>query len=90
METGRKTAENLLLLHRDKLDLVAQTLLEREKITGAEFDAIMRGETLPPVETDASAPQPDAPATEDAAGDPIVDAEELAAELRPQDEDTKA
>ncbi len=90
VETGRKTAENLLLLHRDKLDLVAQTLLEREKITGAEFDAIMRGETLPPVETDAPAPQPDAQATEDAAGDPIVDAEELAAELRPQDEDTKA
>ena len=37
-------AKNILREHRDKLDRVAEVLVEKEKITGVEFDQIFEGE----------------------------------------------
>ncbi len=37
-------AKNILREHRDKLDRVAEVLVEKEKITGEEFDQIFEGE----------------------------------------------
>ena len=40
LETGYKRAQELLMLHRDKLDQVANILLEKEKINEEEFNKI--------------------------------------------------
>lgn len=37
-------AKEILTAHRDKLDRVAEVLVEKEKITGEEFDEIFQGE----------------------------------------------
>ena len=37
-------AKEILTAHRDKLDKVAEVLVEKEKITGEEFDEIFQGE----------------------------------------------
>ncbi len=42
--------KNLLEENRDKLDAIANALLERETIGRAELDAILKGEELPPPE----------------------------------------
>ena len=44
-----KKACDLLVENRDKLNTVAEALLERDTINRQEFDALMRGETLPPL-----------------------------------------
>ena len=41
-----KSAENILKDNVDKLHAVAKVLIEKEKITGDEFDAIFRGEDI--------------------------------------------
>ncbi len=41
-------ARRLLTEHRDKLELIAKTLLERETLEAAEFVALMEGRDLPP------------------------------------------
>lgn len=41
----------LLTEHRDKLNLVAETLIEREKINAAEFDSLMKEGHLPVEDT---------------------------------------
>ncbi len=41
-----KSAENILKDNVDKLHAVAKVLIEREKITGEQFDAIFRGEDV--------------------------------------------
>jgi cell division protease FtsH len=58
-----RQAEQLLLENRDKLEAVCAALLEREKLTTEEFDAIMEGKTLPPFEesTDAQPPAAEIP-----------------------------
>ncbi|MDE7124408.1 MAG: ATP-dependent zinc metalloprotease FtsH, partial [Eubacterium sp.] len=42
--------KKILTEHNDKLVLVAETLLEREKITGEEFDSLMKTGALPVTE----------------------------------------
>jgi cell division protease FtsH len=42
-------AKDLLLTHREDLTHISQTLLERETLDGEELDALLRGETLPPL-----------------------------------------
>lgn len=42
--------KKILTEHNDKLVLVAETLLEREKITGEEFDSLMKTGALPSTE----------------------------------------
>ena len=41
--------QNILTEHIDRLHSVAKALIEREKIDGDEFKALMNGETLPPL-----------------------------------------
>lgn len=48
-----KRTESILREHIDKLHVVAQALVEREKIDADEFYALMDGKTLPPLESDA-------------------------------------
>ncbi len=40
IDTAYSKAKDILSMHRDKLDKVAEVLIEKEKITGEEFDAI--------------------------------------------------
>ena len=56
---------DLLTENRDKLDAVAQSLLERDTLNRAEFEAVMRGEELPP-KTEAEKVQPSAEVQEEA------------------------
>ena len=48
MEEALSTAMRLLTENMDALNKVAEALLERETISGADIDLIMRGEDLPP------------------------------------------
>ena len=55
-------AREIVLEHRDTLDRIAQSLLDREGLDGKEIDALMRGEELPPLRRPAP-PRGSAPAT---------------------------
>ena len=44
IDNAYQEAKNILREHRDKLDRVAEVLVEKEKITGEEFDQIFEGE----------------------------------------------
>lgn len=46
VETSHARAIEILTTHREKLDAVANALLEKETITKEEFEAIMEGRTL--------------------------------------------
>ena len=62
-----KRACELLTQNQDKLTAVAEALLDRDTLNRAEFEAVMRGEELPP-KTDAEKVQ----AQSDAAGEDTV------------------
>lgn len=47
VEQNRERAEQILSIHRDKLDAVSNALLERETLDRDEFLALLKGETLP-------------------------------------------
>ena len=60
------SAKEVLTKHRDKLDALAQLLIEVETVSAAEFEAVM-SDGRPPAETPSPglpAPQPDAPQIE--------------------------
>ena len=44
IDNAYNEAKDILRVHRDKLDRVAEVLVEKEKITGEEFDEIFQGE----------------------------------------------
>ncbi len=50
VEGGLKRALAVLESNRDKLELLAQTLLEREQMDGDMMGKLMRGESLPPMD----------------------------------------
>lgn len=50
MRDAYEKTKQILTEHNDKLVLVAETLLEREKISGVEFESLMTTGALPPVE----------------------------------------
>jgi cell division protease FtsH len=52
-----KQALELLAQHRDQLDAVAEALLDRDTLNRAEFEAVMKGEALPP-KTEAESVKP--------------------------------
>ncbi len=61
-----QTCESLLTAHREQLERVAQALIEKEKLTGEEFEALFAGTTADAAdgaETDAE--KPDEPASAD-------------------------
>lgn len=55
MRNAYDLTKNILTAHNDKLVLVAETLLEREKITGDEFISLMKTGALPVKEEDEEA-----------------------------------
>ncbi len=55
LDTALKTAEKILAEHIDKLHLVSNTLLEREKLEGDQFRILMEGGSLPPLDEEAAA-----------------------------------
>lgn len=57
-------AKTLLMAHRDKLALIAKTLLERETLEAAEFVALMEGKDLPPSPPPSSSKATAAPQAE--------------------------
>jgi cell division protease FtsH len=61
IDTEYKRTRHLLETNREKLELVAQKLLEIETLEAAEFIALMEGKTLPPQATNN--PTPSQPTT---------------------------
>ena len=60
-----ETARRMLTEHRDQLEVVAQALMRREKLSGEEFKTLMEGGQLPEQEA-----QPAAPASAEAPAQP--------------------
>ena len=54
VEGGLRRALATIEANREKLELLAQTLLEREQLDGEEMSMLMRGETLPPFDSPRS------------------------------------
>ncbi len=50
---AEKRAEDILRNNKDKLKVLAEALLDREILDGAEIDRLIKGEKLPPVHTRA-------------------------------------
>ncbi|MDD2398411.1 MAG: ATP-dependent zinc metalloprotease FtsH [Bacilli bacterium] len=48
IENAHNLARNLLTEHREDVELIANTLLERETITAEEIDFLLKNRTLPP------------------------------------------
>ena len=88
LDEAYETARSILSEHMQQLHTVAGALMEREKLTGAEFQTLMQGGTLPPADASPArekpapagepkaqpAPNVPAPAREDA-GAPAAQAE---------------
>ena len=88
LDEAYETARSILSAHMQQLHTVAGALMEREKLTGAEFQTLMQGGTLPPADASPArekpapagepkaqpAPNVPAPAREDA-GAPAAQAE---------------
>ena len=66
IERAYARAESLLRDNMDKLTLLANTLLEREVLSGDEMDRVLRGEALPPIKPIESEPKAGPPAAEPA------------------------
>ena len=56
MDESYETARRILTEHMTELHRVAGVLMEREKISGEEFDTLMKGENLAPFGLDTPAP----------------------------------
>lgn len=58
MRNAYDLTTNILTTHNDKLVLVAETLLEREKLSGVEFESLMKTGSLPAEESkDENSPE---------------------------------
>jgi cell division protease FtsH len=60
VETGQATAERILTEFSDELETLSQALLEYESLSGAEINALLRGEPI--VRPDPDEPSSDGPA----------------------------
>ena len=74
IDEAYETCRRTLTEHMDQLHALAQALMEREKLNEAEFNAIMKGETLPARE--AESPKAETPAQP--AAEPVVEPVEMA------------
>ncbi|MEZ4386680.1 MAG: ATP-dependent zinc metalloprotease FtsH [Candidatus Krumholzibacteriia bacterium] len=81
-----KKARQILEEHRDKVEVIAQALLERETLERAEVDLICAGKPLP----DRPVPTATAPAAEDDPEAMPLDLAELAESVRRQREAERA
>jgi cell division protease FtsH len=64
LDEAHQKAQNLLRENKDKLDRIADALLERETIDGEELDLLIEGKELPPMPEGESLPPSDGGATD--------------------------
>ena len=83
-----ETARRTLSEHRDQLEAVAQELMAREKLSGEEFQIIMQGGSLPPLDP-AEAVQPAEKAEPAQAAEPAQQAQQPGDEA-PDETDPRA
>ena len=69
IDTGYENAKQILVNHRDQLDLVANYLMEHEKIDGEDFSKLMKGE---PIEDKPAPVQPETVQSETVQPEPPV------------------
>jgi cell division protease FtsH len=77
MDEGYETCRRILNEHLDQLHRLAAALIEYEKLTEEQFDTVMQGGTLPPLEAAKAAPA--APAADGQAPAPAPEAGDSAA-----------
>ena len=58
LDNAFDNAQTILQNHMDKLHLISNTLLEREKLSGDQFRILMEGGTLPPFEAPVKRDEP--------------------------------
>ena len=93
MDEAYENCRRILTEHVDQLHALAQALIEREKLTEAEFDQVMAGKQLPPMESEEQAQSEEAPATEPVQTEPetTVDAPaDAETSVQPEDADHDA
>jgi cell division protease FtsH len=74
VERAHQRATEMLTTHREKLDSVVRSLLERETLDREEFLAVMDGRELPPLvdaTVAASTPEDASPETESGSSNPV-------------------
>ncbi len=86
-------AKAILEDHKQELVKVSDYLIEREKLSAEEFDKIMKGEELEPLDGEKTAAEPKKPENKDENANPVSDGGEAAAqpengEEKPVDGDT--
>ena len=67
VEAAYDRALTLLRENLDKLNLIAQALLEREVLDGDQMNRVLRGEQLEPLQTESEKVEPVSPSDEKAA-----------------------
>ena len=75
VDEAYETARRILTEHMAELHKVAGVLIEREKISGADFNTLMQGGTLPPFDLGSKTAEPAASAQEPAPQEPTAPAE---------------
>ncbi|CAN5387264.1 ATP-dependent zinc metalloprotease FtsH [soil metagenome] len=69
VDEAHQKATAIMTDHRDVLDLVTNTLIERETLSGEEFEALIKGDPLPPLFNKDSGSPPNAGMTADSKKD---------------------
>ena len=75
VDEAYETARRILTEHMAELHKVAGVLIEREKISGADFNTLMQGGTLPPFDLGSKTTEPAASAQEPAQQESTAPAE---------------
>ena len=75
VDEAYETARRILTEHMAELHKVAGVLIEREKISGADFNTLMQGGTLPPFDLGSKTTEPAASAQEPAPQESAAPAE---------------
>ena len=75
VDEAYETARRILTEHMAELHKVAGVLIEREKISGADFNTLMQGGTLPPFDLGSKTTEPAASAQEPAPQESTAPAE---------------
>ena len=82
LDEAYETARRILSEHMQQLHTVAGVLIEREKLTGAEFQTLMQGGTLPPADAPRAKVKPVPVGTQPVQQTPVAQGMEAAEEGR--------